>query len=121
MEEIKIFDSEFAFFSLVSALLEGKYYFRRPYISCDSSIDLSHGSLIVNYINTLQKFNPQILQTYVNKMHLRYLDSYLDFLISNSEKFVQINIDTAVKKELLMLNENSLLNIKNNIMMKKGN
>ncbi len=115
MEEIKIFDSEFAFFSLVSALLEGKYYFRRPYISCDSSIDLSHGSLIVNYINTLQKFNPQILQTYVNKMHLRYLDSYLDFLISNSEKFVQINIDTAVKKELLMLNENSLLNIKNNI------
>lgn len=115
MEEVKIFDNEFAFYSLVSTLLEGEFYFRRPYISCDASIDLSHNSLIVNYINTLQKYNPQILQSYVNKMHLRYIDSYLDFLISNSENFVQINMDTAVKKELLMLNENTLSVIKNDL------
>lgn len=115
MGEVKIFDSEFAFFSLVSALLENEYIFRRPYISCDALIDLSHNSLIVNYINTLPKFNSQILLAYVNKMHLRYIDSYLDFLISNSDNFVQINMDTAVKKELLMLNENTLNTIKNDL------
>ncbi len=115
MEEVKIFDTEFAFFSLVSTLLKNEFYFRRPYISCDASIDLSHNSLIVNYINTLPKFNSQILQSYLNKMHLRYVDSYLDFLISNSNNFVQINMDTAVKKELLMLNEITLNAIKNDL------
>lgn len=115
MNEIKLFDSEFAFFSLVSILLDGRYFFKRPYISCDASIDLSHSSLIVNYINTLRKYNPQIIQAYVNEMHLRYLDSYLDFLILNSENPVQINIDTAVKKELLMLNENTLKDIKKDL------
>ena len=48
-------------------------------------------------------------------MHLRYIDSYLDFLISNSELFVQINIDTAVKKDLLMINENILTKIENDL------
>ena len=115
MKEAKIFDSEFAFFSLVSVLLEGKYFYRRPYISCDSSIDLSHSSLITTYVGTLQQFNLQIIQKYVDKMHLRHLDNYLDFLISNSENFVQINIDKAVKKELLMIDENTISTIKSNL------
>ena len=113
--ELEYFNNQFAFYSLISNLLKDKFYFRRPYISRDENKDLTHAALISNYVNGLPKFSSAIIKDYVTKMHLRDLESYLDFQIEMSDKFVQINMDTSYKKEILVIKESFIENFKNEI------
>lgn len=114
-EGLEIFNNKFAFFSLVNYLFKDEYYFRRPYISKTKSSDMSYISIIKNYVKTLNKFNNDTIKNYTTKMHLRYLNSYLDFLIDMSDEYVQVNIDTCYKKDILQLNDAFLDNFKHEI------
>ncbi len=110
--ELPLIKDSFSLFSLVSVIFKDKYKFRRPYISCDENLELSKSAILNNFIFTQQKINPDIIENYLSKMHLTQLYSYLNLLIDISDSFVQVNKNTAYKKELLEINDSQLEELK---------
>ncbi len=111
-DELYLIKDVFSLYSLVSCLFKNKYYFRRPYISCDENAELSKEAILNEFVYKQQKINADIISGYLNKMHLTQLYSYLNLLIDISDSFIQINKDTAYKKELLNVDESQLAAIK---------
>ena len=111
MEKNKIVSSQFALFSILQYALSDKYFFRRPYISIDNII-LEKDELMDNYLSTIDRFSVNSINSFISKTGLRFMDSFLDFFIDKSDEFVQITIDTAVKKNLLQIEDSVLQKIK---------
>lgn len=101
LNDLKVIDDQFSLFSLLKYLFKDKYYFRRPLISLDESENLSQESVIVEYVSKLDKFDMEIIKRYQDKLSLRVLYSYLEFMENMSEDYVQVEIDTMVRKELI--------------------
>ena len=114
-DELKLFNSDFAFFSLLSCILKNEFYFKRPYISRNNNIDLTGDALIKNYATTLAIISPSVINNFVKKMHLRQLFSYLDFQIEMSDNYLQIDVNRLYKKELLNVDIQKIKAIKNEI------
>lgn len=114
MDEHKFIDNQFFFHSIVNVLLKDKYYFRRPYIS-KSKDSLSNDVIIDNYVNSQSYFSLKTINNFVNKMNMRGLYSYLEYMISKSDEYVQINIDTCIRKENLFISNNDLEKIKQEV------
>ena len=111
MKEHNFIDNQFFFHSIVNMLFKKEYYFRRPYISTSKG-SLSNDVIIDNYVNSQSYFTLKTINNFVNKMNMRGIYSYLEYMIGKSEDFVQINIDTCIKKENLMITNNNLETIK---------
>lgn len=111
MNKNKIITGHFTLFSILQYILEGKYYFRRPYISLENVI-LEKDALVDNYVNSLERFSVQSINSFLSKTGLTVIYSFLEFFIDKSDDFVQVSIDTAVRKQLLGLDEIGLYKIK---------
>lgn len=107
LKDLTIIDNHFALFSLYNYIFKDKYNFKRPYIYI-GDIDVTHDLIINNYVDTLPWFNLNKINSYTDKMNMRGLYSYLEFMISKSDTYVQINIDTCIKKESFNI-DNSIL------------
>lgn len=101
LNALKVIDDQFSLFSLLKYLFKDKYYFRRPLISLDESENLNQESVVIEYVSKLDKFDIEIIKRYQDKLSLRGLYSYLEFMENMSEDYVQVEIDTMVKKELI--------------------
>lgn len=99
LENIPLINSQYMFFSFISKLFANDFNFNRPLISSiNVNIEnISSQSLIDNYANTLDFFDKNIIDEYIEKNCLRGLYSYLEFMIDHSSEFVQINRDAMVK------------------------
>lgn len=101
LNKLNIVNDQFSLFSLIRALYRDEFYYNRPIIAIDEESCNSQEILIRDYVSKLEKFNLNIVKNYISKLSLRGLYSYLDFMEDMSDEFVQINIDTMIKKELL--------------------
>lgn len=108
LEKHPIINSQFRLFSLLRCLFKDDFCFRRPIISLESDKSINTFSLIYDYLNTLDKFNNKVLNAYTNKMGLRGVYSYLEFINDMSDDFVQIDVETMIKKDKLNLNQSFL-------------
>jgi hypothetical protein len=111
LDELKICEDQFALFSLIMAVLPNEYGFKRPLISKDTSSQIRTIDVIGDYASKLESFNSKIINLYINKMNLKGLYSYLMFMESMSENYVQINVDSMIKKEKVGLSENTISEI----------
>ena len=113
MNKIPEIDSKYAFISLVSVLLGEKYNVVRQYITKkDNNEDITAYSLIEDFVKDKDSFNLEDIKNYTEKMNIRGLYSYQEFMIDESDEFVQINIDTCVNKKVIDINDDVVLRIK---------
>ena len=106
LDDLKIIDDQFSMFSLLKYLYGDKYYFSRPLISLDKDGISSQEAVVREYVSKLDKFNLKTIKSYQQKLSLRGLYSYLEFMEDMSDEYTQVNVDTMVKKELLGVTEN---------------
>lgn len=111
LEELNIKHGQFELFSLIKYKFGKEFYFSRPLISLDPIENKSSYSLIKNHAQKFEQFNLKTITDYTMKMNIGGLYSYLEFMEDLSDSYVQINIDTMIKKDKLQLNENQILEL----------
>ena len=115
LSKYSFLDNHFVFYSYITRRINCYSYFR-PYISKEKSIMLQGRMIINSYIESQEYFNKKILDSFLNKMQLSlYNSSYMDFMIDESDMFVQINVDTCVKKKYIAVDEQRLERIKSEL------
>ena len=108
LEELKIVHDQFSVFSLIRYFFKEKYFFSRPLIASDKVSQFNQETIMRDYVERLDTFNLKTIKAYQMKLSLRGLYSYQDFMEDMSDNFVQINMDTMVKKELTGIDERFL-------------
>ena len=111
LEGLKICTNQFSLFSLIKYLFND-YYYSRPLISKREDFGGSSYSLIKEHVRKFEKFNMLTIQSYIAKMNIGGLYSYLQFMEDMSDEYVQINVDTMVKKETADISQEDLNRIK---------
>lgn len=109
---LKSINSYFDLFSIIQVLFPNEYYYARPLISKNENIAKSREEFLRNHLINFDKFNNNDAKNYLTKMNVGGIYSYLLFMESMSDNFVQIDVDTMVKKEVLDLSEEDLRQIK---------
>lgn len=113
LEDLNIVTDQFSLFSLIQYLYKYSYYFRRPLISYDGMEQLHQEDAIKEYVMKLDSFNLKIIKEYKSKLDLLGINSYTDFMEDMSDEFVQVNIDTMVKKKLMNIDDKFLNKFEN--------
>jgi hypothetical protein len=113
LEDLKIVDDQFSMFSLLKYLYGAKYYFSRPLISLDKNSDYDQETVVRDYVSKMDKFNFKQIKAYQSKLSLRGLYSYAEFMENMSDDFVQYNIDSMVRKELLNIDDKFIKDFRN--------
>lgn len=113
--KLKYIDSHFALFSLIQHLFSSDYYLKRPFISRDENAVLSADSIIMDYVGQMDEFDCKIVNDYSNKLNMRGLYSYLDFMETMSDEYVQVSIDRMVKKSAFNMQDETLEEIRNTV------
>lgn len=108
LQRLKIARDNFSTFSLIKCLFPNDYGFNRPIISKNKNEQITTYNLIVNYVMSLDSFNLKAINNYVSKMNIRGLYSYLAFMEDMSDEFVQVNIETMVKKGRINIDQKKL-------------
>lgn len=102
---------DFELYYLLKYLYKNDYYYSRPIISLEENFTTSAYVLAQEYVRRLDKFNYGDIKSYLYKMNLGIIYSYLVFMEDMSESYVQINKDSMLKKEKLNLTEEKLKEI----------
>ena len=111
ISKLQICEDQFALFSLVRVLFADKYGFNRPLISKNKDIVISTEMLVYEYASRFDSFNYSLLKRFIRKMNIKGLYSYLNFIENISDDYVQVNVDTMVKKSVLNISYDVLLEI----------
>ena len=109
--KLNYINNSFRLFSLISYCFKNDFRVRRPFVSIGDSEILSSYDLIKNFANKKDFFNHKIILDYISKTRITTLYSYLEFMEENSDNYVQINIDTMVKKDIFNINQDDLIQI----------
>lgn len=122
LEKLHLTHGQFTLFSLMKYLYSDLYY-SRPLVSKKIMNQKSSYDLIKNYILKLDKFDHNTVLNYVFKMNISGLYSYLEFMNDMSDKYVQVNVDTMVKKEKIGITQEQLTQLKQllNLIFEKYN
>ncbi len=103
LSKLKIATDSYSTFSLIKYLFKNDYGFNRPLIALDKDSNVNCFGLFANYALTLDSFNHETIKLYANKMNIRSLYSYLEFMEGLSDDFVQISQDAMVSKRKINL------------------
>ena len=107
LEKLHLTHGQFTLFSLMKYLYPDLYY-SRPLVSTKVMEQKSSYALIKNHAQKFDKFDHNTILDYVAKMNIGGLYSYLEFMDDMSDEYVQINIDTMVRKEKLGITQEQL-------------
>ncbi len=107
LEKLHLTHGQFTLFSLMKYLYPDLYY-SRPLVSTKVMEQKSSYALIKNHAQKFDKFDHNTILDYVDKMNIGGLYSYLEFMDDMSDEYVQINIDTMVRKEKLGITQEQL-------------
>ena len=110
LDQLHLTHGQFTLFSLMKYLYPDLYY-SRPLISTKVMEQKSSYSLIKSHAQKYDKFDHNTILDYVAKMNIGGLYSYLEFMDDMSDEYVQINIDTMVRKEKLGITQKQLLQL----------
>ncbi len=111
LENLKYIDSSFALFSLLEKT-HPDYNYYRPLLSKTSNKNMTTMGLIVDYIKDLDQFNIKMINDYCNNMNIAQIGNTTEFIDKVSNDFVQIDVDTMIKKEKLNISDFQLNEIK---------
>lgn len=110
LEQLHLTHGQFTLFSLMKYLYPDLYY-SRPLISTKVMEQKGSYSLIKSHAQKYDKFDHNTILDYVSKMNIGGLYSYLEFMDDMSDEYVQIDIDTMVRKEKLGITQEQLLQL----------
>lgn len=113
LEKLKLARDNFSTFSLIRYLFKDEYGFNRPIISLDKNADTNTYNVIVNYASSLETFNSKAIKNYVSKMNIAGLYSYLAFMEDMSDNFVQVNIETMIRKDKFEMTDDQVKELDN--------
>lgn len=99
MECLKKFNNISDFYTLIEVMLGDKYYFEKPFIANDAGEVLENDDIIINYAFSLSEFSLKVINNYIDKMHLKKLDNYVEFMEKCSDYYVQIGPDKMIDKD----------------------
>ncbi len=102
---------DFELYYIIKYLYKNEYYFSRPIISIEENFNTSAYVLAQEYVKRLERFNYGDVKSYLYKMNLGIIYSYLNFMEDMSENYVQFNKDSMIKKENLNISEEQLSKI----------
>lgn len=112
LEILHLTHGQFTLFSLIKFLYPDLYY-SRPLISTKVIEQKSSYALIKKYVQKFDEFNYNTILDYVSKMNITRLYSYLEFMDDMSDNYVQVNVDTMVRKEKLGITQYQLGQLNN--------
>ena len=107
IKKLSMVKNHYDLFSLLKHILNNKYYFSRPFISKTNS-ENNHNDIIQNYVRKFEEFDKSTIDDYTSKMNIRDLYSYLEFLETMSDEYVQYDIDSMIRKDLLNIEQHDL-------------
>lgn len=110
-DKLHLTHGQFTLFSLMKYIFPDLYY-SRPLISNKVIEQKSSYSLIRSHVQKYDKFDHNTILDYVSKMNIGGLYSYLEFMDDMSDEYVQINIDTMVRKEKMNITDEQISQIK---------
>lgn len=99
LKNLKVIADPFSLFSLIKEVAKNKYFCNRPLISLEDEQNLNQQIAIKKCAEKLDSFNFDLIKRYQKLLGLSPLYSYLNFMENLSDEFVQIDINTMVKKE----------------------
>jgi len=112
LQQLHLTHGYYTLFSVIRYCFMDDYYFRRPLISKEP-IEGGRYAIIRNHAERLDSFNQQMITSFAEKMNIGGLYSYLDFMEDLSEDFVQVDIGTMIRKEVLNIPNSTIDGIKN--------
>lgn len=112
LEKIKYIDDHVGLFSLINYLFSDNYYLKRPFISTDDNATLSNEAIVANYVSQMNEFTSKTINDYCQKLNMRGLNNYLEFMDVMSDEFVQVSKDKMVKKDQIGLSAEILEEIR---------
>ena len=104
--------SYYDLFSIINVLFPNEYYYSRPFISINPGVSSTREELLKNHLTKFTSFTNADAKEYLTKMNAGNIYSYLMFMDSMSDNFVQVDLDKMVKKEYVGLTEENIRNIK---------
>lgn len=111
MRSIALVNNKYALYSLLSILFKNDYCFRRQYISKGCEDDITANSLIEEFVDNFNSFTSNDIKDFVEKMNIRKLYSFQEFIIRKSDEFIQVSVDKCIKKDILKISEYNLKKI----------
>lgn len=108
LDKLKIVNDTFSMFSLIRNLYGDKYFYNRPLIAIEKEAEFNQETVIRDFVMKQDSFNNKTIKDFITKLSLRGLYSYLDFMEDLSDTFVQVGLDSMVKKETLGIDDNFL-------------
>ena len=109
---LKMINSYFDLFSIIQLLFPNDYYYSRPFISTNPNLSTSREELLRTHLIKFDTFSNKDVKEYLTRMNVGGIYSYLMFMEKMSDNYVQIDIDTMVRKEQFNLSEDNLRSIK---------
>lgn len=103
MNELGNLNNSEDFFKIVESQLGNVFYFKHPFISVNKDSVMSNDEIIIAYAYEKDEFSIVELNDYADKMHLKKLNNYIQFMIDCSEEYVQVSVDKMVRKEKIDL------------------
>lgn len=116
MEKLGSYNTVSKFFTLVELLLDEDYYFKKPFISKEEDALLENDDIIMNYAYSLDEFTSRKISSFISKMHLKSLNSYLEFMINCSDYYVQVDVDRMISKDKIYIEPQDLEKIKKELL-----
>lgn len=113
-KKLNLKNGHFQLFSMMK-ILYPEFYYHRPFISTEDTTVNTNYSVIRNHIEKYEKFNIKTVQDYQRKMNITGIYNYLQFMEDMSDDYVQIDINTMLKKDKLDISSSELENIKKSI------
>lgn len=112
--KLNLSNGHFELFSIIKSFYDD-YYYSRPYIFLNESAFNTRSTIIQNYVRQFDSFNFKLIQDYQSKLNIGNLYSYLEFMESMSDEYVQVDLDEMVKTEKMNLDEIKINEIKKSI------
>jgi hypothetical protein len=110
LRNIGMIRSHHDLFSFMRVFLANDYHYSRPFISKEENTK-NYYELILKYAYSHVRINKQIMDRFTDKMHLRRIYNYLEFMEALATDYVQYDMDSMVKRSELELSEEQLAGI----------
>jgi hypothetical protein len=99
-----------ALFSVFNYLFSDDYLFSRPYIASKDSNIITNDAFIREYISNFDTLFISELKEYLENMRIR-VTTYSSLLEDISDEFLRVDADLLMRRELLNLSEEIIVNI----------
>lgn len=115
MLKLGVMNNSKSLFIIITVFLSSDFYFKNPFISSHPITNITNYQIILSYANSLERFTITEINLYIEKMHLKKLSNYMEFINDSSTEFVQIGIESMVSVDSFPITDLQLKKIKDEL------